>query len=82
MHKYREGQKSELLEVVCNRCGRSLKVEDGYLREGCFTGDATFGYFSKKDGTVHHFDLCEECYDQMVAQFVVPVEESAETELL
>ena len=27
---------------------------------------------------VHRFDLCEECYDRMVSQFVIPVEKENE----
>lgn len=82
MRKYEDGQERKLIHAVCNRCGRSLKVEDGYLREGCFSAEAAFGYFSRKDGAVHSFDLCEDCYDEIVAQFKVHVEERKSTELL
>ncbi len=82
MRKYEDGQERKLIHAVCNRCGRSLKVEDGYLREGCFSAETVFGYFSRKDGTIHSFDLCEDCYDEIVAQFKVPVEERKSTELL
>ena len=37
-----------------------------------------WGYFSNKDNEVHRFDLCEECYDRMVSQFVIPVEKENE----
>ena len=30
----------------------------------------TWGYFSRKDGLVQHFCLCEDCYDRMIAAFV------------
>lgn len=78
----RYGQNGELVTAVCNKCGRTLKVEKGYLREFCFEGKAVFGYFSKKDGTAHSFDLCEACYDSLTAEFAVPAEESEETELV
>lgn len=82
MLKYEDGQKRKLIRAVCNRCGKSMKIEDGYLREGCFSAEAVFGYFSRKDGTVHRFDLCEDCYDEIISQFKVPVEEKEGTELL
>lgn len=82
MRKYRIGQEQKLVQVVCNQCGRELKVEGGYLKEGCFEADAVFGYFSKKDGKRHLFDLCETCYDKMTAQFTVPVNVEEETEFL
>lgn len=82
MRKYQVGQDRKLAQVVCNCCGRELKVEDGYLKEGCFEADTVFGYFSNKDGSRRRFDLCEACYDKMTAQFAVPVEVDEETELL
>jgi len=82
MRKYQTGQDRKLAQVVCNKCGRELKVEDGYLKEGCFSAEAVFGYFSKKDGVRHSFDLCEECYDAFVAGFCLPVEAEEKSELL
>ncbi len=69
-------------KVICNQCQKELKLEKGYLKEGCFSINYSFGYFSKKDGVRHKFDLCEECYDKLVAQFRIPVEVIAEKELL
>lgn len=82
MQKYEGTQDRKLIRVVCNKCGRSLKVEDGYLKEGCFSAETAFGYFSRKDGMSHRFDLCEDCYDEMISQFMVPVEEREGAELL
>lgn len=82
MRKYEEGQDKKLTEVVCNRCGRKLKVENGYLREECVAVDKTFGYFSRRDGASMHFDLCEDCCDELMALFAVPAETVEETELL
>ena len=58
MRKYKSDQ--TLDRVICNGCGRKLVVEDGILREGAF---------SEKDGEIHRWDLCEECYDRMTGQF-------------
>ncbi len=80
MRRYEQDGKMRM--AVCNKCGRALKVENGYLREFCFQGTAAFGYFSKKDGIMEHFDLCEDCYESLTAQFLVPVEEAEETELV
>lgn len=82
MREYEEGTEKKLMKAVCNRCGRAMKVEGGLLKEGCFHGKAVFGYFSRKDGVTHQFDLCEDCYDAVTAEFAVPVEESAESEML
>ena len=82
MRKYHKSEEKKLIQVVCNKCGRSLRLENGCLKEGCFSAAAAFGYFTRKDGTVHRFDLCEDCYDSIVSQFAVPVEEETVTELL
>ncbi|MCI8529661.1 MAG: hypothetical protein HFH82_11015 [Lachnospiraceae bacterium] len=82
MREYESGRERILMGVVCNQCGRKLKVEKGYLREFCFSADTVFGYFSRKDGTKHHFDLCEDCYDQLTSQFSIPVEIGEAAELL
>ena len=82
MRVYRKENGLKLEKVICNCCGKELKVESGILREGCFAGDHAFGYFSEKDGEIQCFDLCEECYNKMIAKFRVPVESGERTELL
>ena len=82
MRKYSENKKANLIEAVCNSCGRMLTVENGELKEGCFCGNWTFGYFSSMDGENHSFDLCEDCYRKMIQKFAVPVHVEEVTELL
>lgn len=83
MREYVEkGTVGKLKRVVCNGCGKELRVEDGYLKEGCFHGKTGFGYFSRRDGVSYKFDLCEDCFDRMKEAFVVPAEESDETEMI
>ena len=41
-----------------------------------------WGYFSNKDGETHQFCLCEDCYDEMIKKFRIPVHVSERTELL
>ena len=67
-----DGNEQILRAVICNGCGRQLKVEKGVLREGCFCAEQIFGYFSSMDGKRISFDLCEECYDKLVKEFVFP----------
>ncbi|MCM1188505.1 MAG: hypothetical protein NC541_04305 [bacterium] len=82
MRKFEKGTEKKITQVVCNMCGRELKLEDGCLREGCFSGEAAFGYFSRKDGTLQRFDLCEDCYDEMTARFRIPAETAEDPELV
>lgn len=69
-----EQQELKLKKVSCNKCGRNLVVEDGILKEGCFSVDYKFDYFSNKDGYIYSFDLCENCFDRWVREFKMPVE--------
>lgn len=80
MKKY--NQNGQLETVICNGCGKKLAVSHGILREGAIGIDYAWDYFSEKDGQVHHFDLCEECYDAMTAEFTIPVEIEEQKEYL
>lgn len=82
MRIYRDDKKTELEKVICNRCKKELKVENGILREGCFEGNQRFGYFSSRDGERYRFELCEACFDELLAQLLLPPEITEETELL
>lgn len=55
----------------------------GWNREGrCFKLESRMGFFSEKDGEIHHFDLCEPCYDAIVSEFKIPVDVEEQKEFL
>ena len=78
MRKY--GKNGQLETVFCNLCGKKIAVKEGIVREGAAMFDHAWDYFSEKDGEVHHWDMCEECYDNLLGQFRVEpdVEEQVE----
>ncbi|MBS7302608.1 MAG: hypothetical protein KIG50_00505 [Lachnospiraceae bacterium] len=80
MRKY--NVQKQLTEVKCNVCGRNMKLEQGMVKEGCFIADYSWGYFSSRDGMRHQFDVCEECYDNLVKGFSIPVTETENAELI
>ncbi|MGN1180564.1 MAG: hypothetical protein ACI4SD_05050 [Suilimivivens sp.] len=82
MRIYLDENRKELAAVICNKCKKELKVENGIVKEGCYCGNSRFGYFSNKDGMEYYFDLCEECYDKMIAGLAIPVEIREAKELL
>lgn len=65
--------KRELMEVtkveckVCNKCGKEIDITSNDY----FEGKVQWGYFSNKDGEIHQFDLCEDCYDNLVKNFKI-----------
>ena len=80
MRKYKCN--GEVETVICNCCGKKLAVREGIVREGVLRVDHAWDYFSEKDGEVHHFDICEECYDQLVRTFKIPLDRDEVLELL
>ena len=78
MRKYKSNKQLEA--IICNCCGKKLIVEEGIVREGAISIDHVWDFFSEKDGEIHHWDLCEACYDELVGQFrIAPdVEEQVE----
>ena len=79
MIKYR---RKKLTNVICKWCGREILVEKEIVMEGVFYGRIWWGYVSKRDGLEDSFELCEECYDQIVATFKIPVDRKVSLELL
>lgn len=82
MRIYFDDKKTELAKVVCNCCGRELLVNNGFLKEECVHVEHDFGFFGEADGESQKFDLCETCYQKIIAKFSVPVEKWERTELL
>lgn len=80
MREYKKD--NSLKTVICNKCGKILKSENDIIKEGLFKVRYQWGYFSRKDGQIHDFDLCEECYDEIVSQFAFAPEISESTEMI
>jgi hypothetical protein len=66
--------------LFCNKCGKRILVENGLLKEDCVKITKSWGYFSDKDGRRDTFCLCESCYDEITAAFVLPVSQEEQTE--
>ena len=73
MRKYRNQEENQELEIYCNCCGRRIKTQKDMIVEGVFHGQVQWGYFSGKDGETHNLDLCEECYDELIKSFIIPI---------
>jgi [ribosomal protein S18]-alanine N-acetyltransferase len=54
--------------MVCNKCGKQIPEFKDYLYV-----EKEWEFFSKKDLELHMFRICEECYDELVGSFAVPV---------
>lgn len=82
-NKMRKYKSSGALEtVICNGCGKKMIVEKGILREGAFPVHHAWDFFSEKDGETHRWDLCEECYDNLISQFLIEPEVEEQVEFI
>lgn len=61
----------EVEKIICNKCGKEIPVQGGVPREDVLEVEKRWGYFSDKDNRVDHFDLCEACYDELIAGFCI-----------
>ncbi len=61
----------EVKKIICNKCGKEIPVTNGVPMGDFLHVEKRWGYFSDKDNDVHTFDLCEACYDAMIAEFMV-----------
>ncbi len=71
MRQYTEILKEtqEIDRIICNKCGKEIPVLKGVPQEDVLEVEKRWGYFSDKDNQVDRFDLCEECYDELVKSF-------------
>ena len=68
-------EKYEVNTIVCNQCGKRIPVVKGVPQEDVLEVEKRWGYHSKKDNRVDRFDLCEDCYDELVSKFQIQLEE-------
>lgn len=68
--------------IICNKCGKKLIVENGIPKEDFIWVRKPWGYFSKKDGRVQEFVICEACVAQLEKEFVIPSKEYDATEMI
>lgn len=82
MQKDKKRGSTKEMGLYCNCCGKQIIVERGIIKEGTFSAEITWGYFSRKDGEKDSFTLCEDCYDGIVEKFSVPVKKVEEKEFV
>ena len=73
MRFYKDKERKVLDKVLCNCCGKRLHMAGNHVAEGVMHVCKDWGYFSKKDLVRHEFDMCEQCYAKMTAEFQIPV---------
>lgn len=69
-------------DIYCNMCGRKIEQKQELPMEDFVSVVKSWGYFSRKDGENHAFELCEDCYDRIAGQFRIPVTQTEQKEML
>ena len=73
-------QEVEILDdLICNKCGKSLKQIISTDGDFNFCGleevQMICGYGSKNDGTIYTFSMCEDCVLELIKSFKIPAKE-------
>ncbi|MBE6023143.1 MAG: hypothetical protein E7231_07905 [Cellulosilyticum sp.] len=58
----------------CNSCGRVINVE-GSSQEDHLQIRKVWSYFSSNELVGQSFNMCQACYNKMISNFKIPVEE-------
>ena len=77
MRQFRtELERTEKIEkIICNKCGKEILVRGGVPQEDVLEVRKRWGYHSRKDNQVDCFDLCEDCYDELISSLRINMEE-------
>ena len=67
-------EKNKVEKIICNKCGKEIWVRGGIPQEDVLEVEKRWGDHSRKDNQVDRFDLCEDCYDELVESFQIKIE--------
>ena len=68
--------------VICNKCGKQLLEENGVMKEDFLCVKKEWGYFSRMDGKIWEFNICEDCMYELEKELKIPIRKRDKTELL
>ncbi len=61
-------ERKKLRYVICNRCGKNIEINK---YKDFLNINKIWGYNSNHDNELHEFELCEECYDELVKELKI-----------
>lgn len=63
--------KNKVEKVICNMCGNEIiKNEYGHF-EDYLSVNKIWGYNSNFDGLEHSFDICQNCYNDLIERMKI-----------
>lgn len=64
----------KISDVKCNCCGKTIEKDSlGHIAD-YLSIEKRWSYGSDFDNEIHHFDICEECYKNIISKFKLPIE--------
>ena len=75
MKKYKKISiiKNDTDEIYCNMCAKKIEKDKTGIFYDHLEIKKTWGYFSSMDGEAHEFELCEDCYREIISKFKIPI---------
>lgn len=73
MKKYKSVtiEKLDVDKVICNCCGKEIKIDKFGEIEDYITIKKSWGYNSNFDGEEHEIDICNDCYQKWIEKFEI-----------
>lgn len=59
--------------LVCNKCKKNIKKNLHNYYDDFLKIEKRWGYHSSFDNEVHYFNLCENCYNELINSFLIPI---------
>ncbi|WP_317368819.1 hypothetical protein [uncultured Tyzzerella sp.] len=66
-------EQEEIYEIYCNMCGKPIDKDQFGKFYDYLSVDKNWSYLSHLDGKKHSFDLCENCYFDIINNFKIRV---------
>jgi len=70
LKKYKKVLKDEVDDVICDVCGDSCRKDCSHMLNDhgeYATLEAIWGYCSRRDGDDYKCDMCENCFEKVLA---------------
>ncbi len=63
--------KKQVKYILCNKCGKKINFKHKFKRQDYLDVKKNWGYHSDYDGQVHSFQICRECYKELINSFEI-----------
>ncbi len=69
-------KKQKAVNIYCNKCSKEIPKKDKTHFSDFLEINKQWGYFSDSDGETHSFDICQDCYNEFISSFKIPIDKT------